>query len=140
MHPTLARQTLHADLGRSVEEVFAEFGDEPIAAASIGQVHRAVLHDGRVVAVKIQYPGAAKAIQDDLGSSELLATFFRFASSAAGATTPDVREATPGIAASPRNSTIATRRPTSPASVSFTGATPSSEFRRSFTRHRAIGC
>jgi predicted unusual protein kinase regulating ubiquinone biosynthesis (AarF/ABC1/UbiB family) len=99
MHPALARETLCNDLGRPVDEVFAEFDDEPIAAASIGQVHRAVLHDGREVAVKIQYPGAAKAIEDDLGNSELLATFFRFAASAAGATTPDIREATREIAA-----------------------------------------
>ncbi len=54
-----------------------------MAAASIGQVHRAVLRDGRQVAVKIQYPGVAQAIRDDLANTELLATFLRFAPSAA---------------------------------------------------------
>src|ERR1700733_1018341 len=82
MEPALAREGLHGDLGRPAHEVFAEFTDEPMAAASIGQVHRAVLHDGRQVAVKIQYPGAAEAIRADLANTELLATFFRFASSA----------------------------------------------------------
>lgn len=75
MDPALAREVLQADLGRAAEEVFAEFDDEPMAAASIGQVHRAVLHDGRRVAVKIQYPGAAEAIRDDLANTELLASF-----------------------------------------------------------------
>jgi predicted unusual protein kinase regulating ubiquinone biosynthesis (AarF/ABC1/UbiB family) len=84
MDPALAKQVLRTDLGRPVADVFAEFTDEPMAAASIGQVHRAVLHDGRQVAVKIQYPGAAKAIRDDLANTELLATFFRFATSASG--------------------------------------------------------
>src|SRR5579875_1714714 len=82
MDPALARNVLEADLGQPVREIFAEFADEPMAAASIGQVHRAVLHDGRDVAVKIQYPGAAEAIRDDLANTELLATFFRFAVSA----------------------------------------------------------
>ena len=84
MDPQLAKEVLQADLGRPVDELFADFSDEPIAAASIGQVHRAVLQDGREVAVKIQYPGAAEAITDDLANTELLTTFFRFASSASG--------------------------------------------------------
>jgi predicted unusual protein kinase regulating ubiquinone biosynthesis (AarF/ABC1/UbiB family) len=99
MDPALAREVLHADLGRSVDEVFAEFSNEPTAADSIGQVHRAVLHDGRRVAVKIQYPGAAEAIRDDLTNTELLATFFRFAASASGMRMPDVREMTQEIGA-----------------------------------------
>jgi predicted unusual protein kinase regulating ubiquinone biosynthesis (AarF/ABC1/UbiB family) len=84
MDPALAKEVLQADLGRPAEELFAEFTDKPIAAASIGQVHRAVLHDGREVAVKIQYPGVAEAIRNDLANTELLATFFRFAVSASG--------------------------------------------------------
>ena len=45
---------------------FREFDDTPAAAASIGQVHRAVWHDGREVAVKVQYPGAEEALLSDL--------------------------------------------------------------------------
>lgn len=81
MDSDLARQVLHADLGKTTDEVFAEFTDAPMAAASIGQVHRAVLHDGREVAVKIQYPGVREAIRDDLANTELLATFLRLGSS-----------------------------------------------------------
>ncbi len=44
----------------------------PVAAASIGQVHRAVLRDGRIVAVKVQYPGIDLAIRSDLDNAELL--------------------------------------------------------------------
>ena len=89
MDPALMREVLDAELGRAVE-LFADFDDEPMAAASIGQVHRAVLQDGREVAVKIQYPGVAQAIRDDLANTELLATFMRFATSAAGVS-PDFR-------------------------------------------------
>jgi predicted unusual protein kinase regulating ubiquinone biosynthesis (AarF/ABC1/UbiB family) len=75
MAPELARETLERELGRAAESAFAEFQWEPIAAASIGQVHTARLQDGRAVAVKIQYPGVGAAIRDDLKNSELLATF-----------------------------------------------------------------
>ncbi|QLL08731.1 hypothetical protein H0P51_07400 [Mycobacterium vicinigordonae] len=61
-----------------------------MAAASIGQVHRALLHDGRQVAVQIQYPGAAQAIRADLSNTELLASF-RIMCSASGTTMPDLR-------------------------------------------------
>jgi predicted unusual protein kinase regulating ubiquinone biosynthesis (AarF/ABC1/UbiB family) len=93
MDSALAREVVEDDLGRPISAVFASFSDEPMAAASIGQVHRAVLHDGRDVAVKIQYPGVAQAIRDDLSNTELLATMFRFAAGAAGAlgaSLPDV--------------------------------------------------
>jgi predicted unusual protein kinase regulating ubiquinone biosynthesis (AarF/ABC1/UbiB family) len=99
MDPALANELLEADLGRSADEVFAEFTDDPMAAASIGQVHRAVLNNGRQVAVKIQYPGAAEAIRDDLANTELLATFVRFASAASGTAMPDIRDATREISA-----------------------------------------
>jgi predicted unusual protein kinase regulating ubiquinone biosynthesis (AarF/ABC1/UbiB family) len=88
MDPAVARHVLQTDLGRPVGEVFAEFSDEPMAAASIGQVHRAVLRDGRPVAVKIQYPGAAEAIHADLANTELLATFLRLAAASLGMTIP----------------------------------------------------
>jgi len=102
MDSALALEVLAAELGRPADAVFAEFAAEPAAAASIGQVHRAVLHDGRQVAVKIQYPGVAQAIRDDLSNTELLATVFRFASGAAGAlgaAMPDIEHAAGEISA-----------------------------------------
>ncbi|WP_238390527.1 MULTISPECIES: AarF/ABC1/UbiB kinase family protein [unclassified Mycolicibacterium] len=83
MPATLMHSILHDELGPAVD-LFADFDDEPVAAASVGQVHRAVLCDGRAVAVKIQYPGVAQAIRDDLANTELLATFLRFATAASG--------------------------------------------------------
>ena len=74
MAPELARAILEHELGRRAESAFAEFDWEPLAAASIGQVHAARLHDGREVAVKIQYPGVADAIRADLKNAQLLAT------------------------------------------------------------------
>lgn len=99
MDPDLAKQTLHADLGRSTDAVFDWFSEEPMAAASIGQVHRAIMRDGREVAVKIQYPGAAEAIGADLANHETVTKFLRFLSSASGATMPDLRPAAREIAA-----------------------------------------
>lgn len=75
MAPELTRQVVEAELGRPREEAFATFAPEPLAAASIGQVHEATLADGRRVAVKVQYPGVAEAIEDDLRNNELLTTF-----------------------------------------------------------------
>lgn len=65
MHPTLARAQFKAALGRYPEEVFAEFEPEPLAAASLGQVHRAVTRRGEKVAVKIQYPAIRRSIEND---------------------------------------------------------------------------
>ncbi len=68
--PPMPAQTVHdvlADqLGPDWRDRFSEFDDDPAAAASIGQVHRAVYRDGRPVAVKVQYPGAGKALMGDL--------------------------------------------------------------------------
>ncbi len=75
MAPELARSVLECQLQQRAESAFAQFEWEPLAAASIGQVHAARLHDGRAVAVKIQYPGVADAIQADLKNNELMATF-----------------------------------------------------------------
>jgi predicted unusual protein kinase regulating ubiquinone biosynthesis (AarF/ABC1/UbiB family) len=60
------KKVLEEDWDESPEELFESFDQEASAAASIGQVHRAVLPDGRDVAVKIQYPGVAEAIRADL--------------------------------------------------------------------------
>ncbi|MFD3954860.1 MULTISPECIES: ABC1 kinase family protein [Streptomyces] len=68
--PPLPAGTVHAVLaeriGEDWREYFLEFEDKPSAAASIGQVHRGVWHDGREVAVKVQYPGAGEALLSDL--------------------------------------------------------------------------
>ena len=65
---------LHQVFGRRLEKVFSDFQREPIAAASIGQVHRARLQDGRDVAVKLQYPGVAEAMRADLDNMAALTT------------------------------------------------------------------
>jgi predicted unusual protein kinase regulating ubiquinone biosynthesis (AarF/ABC1/UbiB family) len=64
-------RVIEEDLGEKLGESFADFEPEPIAAASIGQVHRAALHDGRMVAVKVQYPGIAEAIHADMQNLRL---------------------------------------------------------------------
>ncbi|MFB7459383.1 ABC1 kinase family protein [Streptomyces sp. NPDC056188] len=68
--PPMPTRTVHSvleeRLGAHWRELFEEFEDKPAAAASIGQVHRAVWHDGREVAVKVQYPGAGEALVSDL--------------------------------------------------------------------------
>lgn len=75
MAPELALRVVEAELRRPVAEAFETFDPQPLAAASIGQVHDARLHDGRRVAVKVQYPGADDAIRADLRNHELLQTF-----------------------------------------------------------------
>src|SRR5438105_4172537 len=77
MEPVLVAAVIESELGRRPEELFAEFSPAPIAAASIGQVHTARLQDGTEVAVKVQYPGVADAIRDDLANTELLFTFVK---------------------------------------------------------------
>lgn len=62
------RGAVEQELGRPLAEVFTEFDEEPLAAASIAQVHRARLTDGREVAVKVQYPGIAGLIEADLSA------------------------------------------------------------------------
>ena len=66
------RRVIEDDLEEPIDEVFASFSQEPIAAASIGQVYHATLHDGREVAVKVQYPGVAGAVRADLQNLELI--------------------------------------------------------------------
>jgi predicted unusual protein kinase regulating ubiquinone biosynthesis (AarF/ABC1/UbiB family) len=66
------RRVIEDDLEESIDDVFASFDEEPIAAASIGQVYRATLDDGRDVAVKVQYPGVAAAVRADLQNLEMI--------------------------------------------------------------------
>lgn len=72
------RGRLETALGGAVTAVFAEFDTEPVAAASIGQVYRARLTDGRAVAVKVQYPGIAAAVTADLKNLRTLLSAYRF--------------------------------------------------------------
>ncbi|HYQ27555.1 MAG TPA: AarF/ABC1/UbiB kinase family protein, partial [Polyangiaceae bacterium] len=66
------RALVERELGASIAELFQNWEDEPIASASIGQVHRARLSDGRVVAVKVQHAGIAKAVESDLENAGML--------------------------------------------------------------------
>ncbi len=77
MSAELAAQVVESEFGRPPEQVFARWDPEPIAAASIGQVHRAITRDGRAVAVKVQYPGIAETIEADLGNVALLRRMLR---------------------------------------------------------------
>jgi predicted unusual protein kinase regulating ubiquinone biosynthesis (AarF/ABC1/UbiB family) len=78
--PMSAKQThrvLAEQLGRSWMGRFSHFDDEPAASASIGQVHRATWHDGREVAVKVQYPGADEALRSDLRQLQRFSRLFQ---------------------------------------------------------------
>lgn len=78
--PPLPARTVHKvlveQLGDDWRENFRSFEDRPTAAASIGQVHKAVWHDGRTVAVKIQYPGAGNALLSDFNQLSRLGKLF----------------------------------------------------------------
>jgi predicted unusual protein kinase regulating ubiquinone biosynthesis (AarF/ABC1/UbiB family) len=66
------RTVIEDELDDPLDEVFESFDEEPIAAASIGQVYKARLHDGRDVAVKVQYPGVAAAVRADMQNLGLI--------------------------------------------------------------------
>ena len=78
--PPMPAATVHKQLTQALGDDwrarFTEFDDTPTAAASIGQVHKALWHDGREVAVKIQYPGAGKALMSDLNQVSRMAKMF----------------------------------------------------------------
>ncbi len=76
MAPSLAAGVVKGDFGRAPERVFLDWTDMPVAAASIGQVHRAITQDGRDVAVKVQYPGVHEAIESDLDAAEMMYAMF----------------------------------------------------------------
>ncbi|MDQ3738674.1 MAG: AarF/ABC1/UbiB kinase family protein [Actinomycetota bacterium] len=82
MSDDLAAEVVERELGAPPEKVFVEWDPVPIASASIGQVHRAVVADPatgteRAVAVKVQYPGVDEAIESDLRNTELLGMLLR---------------------------------------------------------------
>ncbi len=66
------RALVEVELGAPISELFRDWEDQPVASASIGQVHRARLADGRVVAVKVQHSGIAKAVESDLENVGML--------------------------------------------------------------------
>jgi predicted unusual protein kinase regulating ubiquinone biosynthesis (AarF/ABC1/UbiB family) len=70
MSEELVDATIAAELGARPDDLFGTWDPTPIAAASIGQVHRAMTRDGRAVAVKVQYPGVDEAIANDLTSAD----------------------------------------------------------------------
>jgi predicted unusual protein kinase regulating ubiquinone biosynthesis (AarF/ABC1/UbiB family) len=77
MSEELAAGVVERELGAPPDRVFAEWDPVPIAAASIGQVHRAVTHDGRAVAVKVQYPGVDESVRADLETTDLVTQAMR---------------------------------------------------------------
>lgn len=72
-----ARRFIQTELGAPVQDIFSEFEDHPMAAASLGQVHQATLHNGEKVIVKVQRPGLKKLFDIDLGNLKLVAEYFQ---------------------------------------------------------------
>ena len=105
-----------------LDEVFETFDPVPIAAASIGQVYKARMHDGRDVAVKVQYPGVASAVRADMQN---LGMILRLMKRIAPGLDPR-RWATRSARASTRSSTTSSRRPTSARSRGSSAAIRSS--------------
>ncbi|MEL6661601.1 MAG: AarF/UbiB family protein [Pseudomonadota bacterium] len=71
------KRRMRAELGPGWQDKFADFGKEAAHAASLGQVHKATLHDGRQVACKLQYPDMASAVESDVAQLRTLAGLFR---------------------------------------------------------------
>ena len=70
--PEAVRRVIEEELGAPLERLFASFDERPFASASIGQVHRATLEDGRAVAVKVQHPGIESAVESDLENASVM--------------------------------------------------------------------
>jgi predicted unusual protein kinase regulating ubiquinone biosynthesis (AarF/ABC1/UbiB family) len=77
--PEAVRALVETELGAPIDKLFSRWDEAPIASASIGQVHRAQLDDGREVAVKVQHPGIAGAMESDLANAGILEGFAGFA-------------------------------------------------------------
>ena len=125
------QEVIEEDYGEPVSEHFAEFEHEAFAAASIGQVHRATLLDGREVAVKIQYPGVAEALEADLRNAGHDRAAGEGDRARASTPRPSPRSCASGCW---RSSTTSTRRRTSAASRAPTATTRSSTCPTSITR------
>ncbi|KAL3725182.1 hypothetical protein ACJRO7_030229 [Eucalyptus globulus] len=75
--PKKARDFIESELGAPLDVIFKEFEDQPIAAASLGQVHRAILHNGEKVVIKVQRPGLKKLFDIDFRNLKLIAEYFQ---------------------------------------------------------------
>lgn len=89
LSPKKARGLIEEQLGAPVDMIFREFEDRPIAAASLGQVHRAVLQNGEQVAVKVQRPGLKRLFDIDFANLKSIAEFFQNSEILGGPTTRD---------------------------------------------------
>ncbi|MFP6579024.1 MAG: AarF/UbiB family protein, partial [Myxococcota bacterium] len=74
----VVRAVVERELGKPLDAVFSEFEEQPIAAASLAQVHAAKLHDGREVAVKVQYPDIAKIVGVDIAATRTICRIYEF--------------------------------------------------------------
>jgi predicted unusual protein kinase regulating ubiquinone biosynthesis (AarF/ABC1/UbiB family) len=79
MDVAIVREVIEEELGQPPDALFSSFEDAPLAAASIGQVHRATLPDGRDVVVKVQFPGIADAMRADIRNGAVLFAFGQLA-------------------------------------------------------------
>ncbi|KAK8467659.1 hypothetical protein PHAVU_007G121568 [Phaseolus vulgaris] len=84
--PKKARGFIESELGAPINVLFKEFEDRPIAAASLGQVHRAILHNGEKVVIKVQRPGLKKLFDIDLRNLKLIAEYFQRSETLGGPT------------------------------------------------------
>lgn len=84
--PKKAKDFVEKELGAPLKMLYREFEDQPIAAASLGQVHRAILHNGEKVVVKVQRPGLKKLFDIDLKNLKLIAEYFQKSETLGGPT------------------------------------------------------